>query len=450
MKARESDSRIAGMLRSLEFNEQAHQILCSELKHLYTAITRARVRVIIYDEDAACRAPLFYYLTRRSLCETVSVLGQASSSAKGFAVETSAQEWRAQGKNLLGHKMFQLAAKCFSKSGDTRLENEANALHLLHVKAPAMRGEAASFDVYLEAAECCAAAGLHDILARCSRTAGSLAEKCGEVKRAKQLFEIAGNTYTRCSKRDPSNDKLVNAAVHYLCKSGKVTAAVDVLVGRGRYLDAMKILYDTNRFDEALDFHEKHRSQPTLAALADGDLLSFKCILQAAASWHAVAARNPRNTNRQASRDRFLVLVGRMSQEDAEHQLLTHDFKEELVQRLIARKDYAKASKLLSAAGRGWEASRVLCDVNPSPSAADLELGTELLLAQALQQDSSQDRLKSLMKAQQLQARVQDMNAGALLPSDRQFGLELFMACVDSDVTSKVAAFIYCFHPFVA
>ena len=60
MKDRESDSRIAGMLRTLEFDEQAHQILCSELKHLYTAITRARVRVIIYDEDAACRAPLFY------------------------------------------------------------------------------------------------------------------------------------------------------------------------------------------------------------------------------------------------------------------------------------------------------------------------------------------------------------------------------------------------------
>ena len=35
-----------------------------QLKHLYTAITRARVRVVIYDEDAANRAPLFYYLER--------------------------------------------------------------------------------------------------------------------------------------------------------------------------------------------------------------------------------------------------------------------------------------------------------------------------------------------------------------------------------------------------
>jgi hypothetical protein len=79
---------VAGVLRTLDFNEHTHAALCLELKHLYTAITRARVRVVIYDEDAASRAPLFYYLTRRGLCDTVSVLGQ--TSAQGFAVETSA------------------------------------------------------------------------------------------------------------------------------------------------------------------------------------------------------------------------------------------------------------------------------------------------------------------------------------------------------------------------
>ena len=446
MKARECDNRIAGMLRSMDFNEQAHQILCSELKHLYTAITRARVRVIIYDEDAACRAPLFYYLTRRDLCKTVSVLN-SSSSAKGLAVETSAEEWRAQGKNLLEHKMFQLAAKCFSKCGETRLENEANALHLLHVQAPAMRGEAGSFDVYLEAAECCAAAGLLKHFAASSRTAGILAEKCGDLDASRQLFELAGKTYTKCAQTDPSNDKLISAAVHFLCRSGKITSAVDVLVERGRYLEAMKLLFDANRFDEALEFHEKHRSQPTLAALPDSHRLSFKCILQAAASLHAVSARNPRNTNRQASRDRYLQIVALMSPEDEEQHLLTHDFKEELVERLVYRANYAKASKLLSAEGRGVQAAEILCETNPSPSAADLELGTELLLAQSLLQDCSQDRLKTLMKAQQLQARMQDMDASAKRPSDEQFGLELFMACIDTDVASKVSVYPYLLAP---
>jgi hypothetical protein len=439
----ERDGKIAGMLRSMDFNEQAHQILCCELKHLYTAITRARVRVIIYDQDAACRAPLFYYLTRRDLCETVSVLEQASSSAKGFAVETSAEEWRAQGKNLLGHKMFQLAAKCFSKCGDVRLENEAKALHLLHVEAPKMRGEVGLLDVYLEAAECCAAAGLHGYFAHSSGKAGILAEKCGEVGHSRKLFELAGNAYVRCSQMDPTNDKLVTSAVHYLCKSGNVTAAVDVLVGRGRFPEAVRLLRDAKHFDEALHFHEKHRSQPTLAALPDSHPLSWKSILQAAASFLAASARNPRNANREASRDRFLKIVARMSPEDEEHHLLTHDFKEELVQRLVNRSDYAKASKLLSAEGRGGEAAKILCETNPCPTAADLELGIELLLAQALLQHCSQDRLKSLMKAQQLQARMQDMSAGAQRTNEEQFGLELFMACIDSNCASKVAVHCY-------
>lgn len=40
-----------------------------------TAITRARVRVVLYESDPVNRAPLFYYLERRGLCDKVSVLG---------------------------------------------------------------------------------------------------------------------------------------------------------------------------------------------------------------------------------------------------------------------------------------------------------------------------------------------------------------------------------------
>jgi len=43
---------VKGMLRPLEFSERDHQILCEELKTLYTAITRARVRLVFYDSDA--------------------------------------------------------------------------------------------------------------------------------------------------------------------------------------------------------------------------------------------------------------------------------------------------------------------------------------------------------------------------------------------------------------
>ena len=81
----------AGSLRTLEFDEHAHQLFCEELKHLYTAITRARVRVIIYDEDVRRRAPMFYYLQRRQLVQTLSVF--AADAHVSFASRTGREDW---------------------------------------------------------------------------------------------------------------------------------------------------------------------------------------------------------------------------------------------------------------------------------------------------------------------------------------------------------------------
>ena len=85
----------------------------------------------------------------------MSVLGQ--TSAQGLTVESSPDDWRAQGNNLLQRQMFDLAAKCFRKSGDTRLENEAAAQHLMHKEAPKLlqlRGNSSKLvELYLEAAE---------------------------------------------------------------------------------------------------------------------------------------------------------------------------------------------------------------------------------------------------------------------------------------------------------
>jgi ATP-dependent exoDNAse (exonuclease V) alpha subunit len=46
--------------------------LNTELKLLYTAITRARANVWIFDEDEESRAPMFYYFQQRKLVETTT------------------------------------------------------------------------------------------------------------------------------------------------------------------------------------------------------------------------------------------------------------------------------------------------------------------------------------------------------------------------------------------
>ena len=63
----------AGRPRPLEFDSNLHKILNSELKHLYTAVTRARVNVWIFDEDREKRAPMFEYCKARQLVKFISI-----------------------------------------------------------------------------------------------------------------------------------------------------------------------------------------------------------------------------------------------------------------------------------------------------------------------------------------------------------------------------------------
>lgn len=55
--------------RPLEFDPRKHKILNTELKRLYTALTRARTNVWIFDEDEECRFPMFDYFIKRNLVE---------------------------------------------------------------------------------------------------------------------------------------------------------------------------------------------------------------------------------------------------------------------------------------------------------------------------------------------------------------------------------------------
>lgn len=55
--------------RPLEFDPRKHKILNTELQRLYTAVTRARTNVWIFDEDEECRLPMFDYFIKRNLVE---------------------------------------------------------------------------------------------------------------------------------------------------------------------------------------------------------------------------------------------------------------------------------------------------------------------------------------------------------------------------------------------
>jgi len=58
--------------RHLDFNADTHKILETELKMLYTAVTRARVNIFIAETNTESSRPMFNYFQRRSVVDVVS------------------------------------------------------------------------------------------------------------------------------------------------------------------------------------------------------------------------------------------------------------------------------------------------------------------------------------------------------------------------------------------
>jgi hypothetical protein len=69
--AEDAESVRAGALRPLEFDPTAHVVLGEELKHLYTAITRAKSNVIFSDSSPTLRAPFYRLLRSLGLARAV-------------------------------------------------------------------------------------------------------------------------------------------------------------------------------------------------------------------------------------------------------------------------------------------------------------------------------------------------------------------------------------------
>lgn len=67
----EVDEGDEGHLRPLVFDPRAHVLLSEELKHLYTAITRAKNNIVIFDSSPAKRAPFFHFLRRLGMARVV-------------------------------------------------------------------------------------------------------------------------------------------------------------------------------------------------------------------------------------------------------------------------------------------------------------------------------------------------------------------------------------------
>ena len=96
--------------RSKAFEEKEHKSLCADLKYLYTAVTRAKCNLWIYDSDKTKRLPMFDYWHKRGLVKVVSTTkgGESKHDVIFASISTlSNGKYRVTilGENIFGSKL---------------------------------------------------------------------------------------------------------------------------------------------------------------------------------------------------------------------------------------------------------------------------------------------------------------------------------------------------------
>jgi tetratricopeptide (TPR) repeat protein len=102
-------------------------LLCTELKHLYVAVTRPKKNLIIFDEEPEKRRFMQEYWDYMDVVQFLEKKESADVDYKSIAQKTNAEAWRNQGERMMSHKFYDQAAKCFNVSGDKLAEAKALA-----------------------------------------------------------------------------------------------------------------------------------------------------------------------------------------------------------------------------------------------------------------------------------------------------------------------------------
>ncbi|XP_042503955.1 uncharacterized protein LOC122081053 isoform X2 [Macadamia integrifolia] len=256
---KEQDMLDASLPRSFpSFNKAKHNVLCSELKQLYVAITRTRQRLWICENIEVLSRPMFDYW--KKLC-LVQVRKLDSSLAQEMQVGSSKEEWRLRGIKLFDEGNFEMATMCFERAEDTYREKWAKAARLradadrMHGSNSEMRRIALSeaADIYEEIGRAASAAKCFVDLEEFKRAGMIYMEKCGEsrLEDAGDCFSLAecwsvaadlyarGNNFSKCLAAC-TNGKLFDMGLQFIeCWKENSTPAID-MVAKSQKLEEME------------------------------------------------------------------------------------------------------------------------------------------------------------------------------------------------------------------
>ena len=131
---------------SLEFSDEKHMQLCPELKQLYTAITRTKDKLWLYECEEA-HHPVLLYWQQSGLVE----VKHSSDTRYQSDATSTAEQWKARGVEFQQHKLWEEARKCFQKAECRHKIKECDAfMHVQH--ATGLHNRAEKRESYLAAA----------------------------------------------------------------------------------------------------------------------------------------------------------------------------------------------------------------------------------------------------------------------------------------------------------
>ncbi|XP_061443726.1 TPR and ankyrin repeat-containing protein 1 isoform X2 [Rhineura floridana] len=297
-------------------NLEMYKMLNGELKQLYTAVTRARVNLWIFDENSDRRAPAFEYFIKRELVQVVKTEENKDFDDSMFVKTSTPEEWIAQGEYYAKHQCWKVAAKCYQKGGEVEKEKLALA---------------------------------HDAVLKVQSKKISLKEKQME-------YMNLAKTYLECGEPNLAVKCLIHAKEYQLCaqlyeKLGKVKEAA-YFYKRGQcYKDAYRCFEQIQEFDLALKMccHEELYEEAAKSVERYEKILRKERRLTSKLSYTAnqfyleAAAKYLRTNN-------FSEMTEALSHLDTEDQLVF----------LKTHKCFAEAADLLKREHRDEEAAKLM------------------------------------------------------------------------------------------
>ncbi|XP_068092636.1 TPR and ankyrin repeat-containing protein 1 isoform X2 [Hyperolius riggenbachi] len=247
-------------IRPLTLDPEMHKMLNGELKQLYTAITRARVNLWIFDENQEKRAPAFDYFVKGDFVRVVQTEENKDFDDNMFVKTSTNKEWISRGDYYANHQCWKAAAKCYQKGGAVEKEKLAFA----HGEVLGLQTKKAS--------------GREKLLSYLGLAKTYL--ECREPKLALKCLNKA-KEFNLCAQLCEKMEKIKDAAFFYK-KAEDNKLAAQLYEQAGEHEAALNLYYREKMFQEAIDAIERHQKN------TGSPLLQFtekKFYLEAAASF---------------------------------------------------------------------------------------------------------------------------------------------------------------------